>query len=105
MNMFSPFNHMRLGQVPLILGPSSWGAGGGFIAQAPTPVPPFWGEWGVVDEAGRTTASGREGPFNTIQEAFNAAAQAASDHGAELLPTNGFAQVTDSIGQGVGPVT
>jgi hypothetical protein len=99
-----------LGQVPLVLGPSSWGSGmiptGPAIPAVPTPVPPYYGEWGVVDEAtGNIAASGRVGPYNTIDEAFNAAAEAAHAAGAEKLPTNGFAQVRDSRGQAVGPVT
>jgi hypothetical protein len=99
-----------LGQVPLVLGPSSWGAGmiptGPAIAAVPTPVPPFYGEWAVVDEStGKYTDGGRVGPYDTIDEAFNAAAAAASDAGARKMPLDGFAQVKDSRGQAVGPVT
>lgn len=95
-----------LGQVPLILGPSSWGAG--MIPTAPpvvAPRPPFYGEWGVVDQStGRYIDSGRVGPYDTIDEAFNAAASAASDAGAKKMPLDGFAQVKDSNGQPVGPI-
>lgn len=87
-----------LGQIPLVLGPSSWGAG--MVPMATGPVPPFYGEWGVVGGE-----SGRVGPFNTSEEAFTAAARAAVDAGATELPTDGFAQVVDSRGQSAGPVT
>ena len=100
----SPFAKGALGQTALVLGPGSWGAG--MVPMGPPPAsPPFWGEWGVVDEEGRTVDGGRVGPFGTVQEAFDAAAQTAHDHGAELLPTNGFAQVKDSRGVSVGPIT
>lgn len=95
-----------LGQVPLVLGPSSWGQG--MVAPGPIPAPvaqTYYGEWGVVDEDGMIVDSGRVGPFYSIDEAFSAAAQAAHDHGAEALPTNGFAQVKDSYGRTVGPIT
>jgi hypothetical protein len=96
-----------LGQVPLVVGPSSWGYGMVFPAAPPahTPVPPYFGEWGVVGEGGAIIDSGEVGPFDTIDEAFSAAADAAIEHGATELPTNGFAQVKDSRGVGVGPVT
>lgn len=96
-----------LGQVPLILGPSSWGAGGIPLVVASEGIPPYWGEWGVVDvgSGGYMKDTGRVGPFATIEEAFSAAAQAAVDHGATGLPTDGWAQVKDSRGQPVGPVT
>ncbi len=73
----------------------------------PTPVPPFWGEWGVVRQGsgGHMRACGRVGPFKTIQEAFSEAGKAAHAHGAELLPRDGYAQVKDSVGQSVGPIT
>lgn len=95
-----------LGQVPLVLGPSSWGAG--MLPPAviqPVPKPPFYGEWAVVDEStGKYTDGGRVGPFNTIDEAFSAAAKAAGDAGAKKMPLDGFAQVKDSNGQPVGPI-
>lgn len=102
-----------LGQIPLVLGPSSWGAGmiptsarlGPPLPPSPDGVPPYYGEWGVHEGGGVIGASGRVGPFDTIDEAFEAASQAAHDAGAEFLPTNGFAQVVDSRGQPVGPVT
>lgn len=102
----SPFSGRRLGQSPLVLGPSSWGAGmipvgGGGI---PPGRPPFWGEWGVVDEEGRSVDGGRVGPFNTSQEAFDAAGKEASDHGVKRMPLDGFAQVRDSNGNPVGPI-
>jgi hypothetical protein len=49
--------------------------------------------------------SGRVGPYDTVEEAFNAAVAAAVDAGATALPTDGFAQVVDSRGRAVGPVT
>lgn len=97
-----------LGQMPLVLGPSSWGAG--MVAPSPryvepVAVPPFYGEWAVVDEStGKYTDGGRVGPYDTIDEAFNAATQAASDAGARKMPLDGFAQVKDSNGQPVGPI-
>ena len=102
-----------LGQVPLVLGPSSWGQG--MVAPGPVPaplrpapyqdVPPYYGEWGVVGEGGEIIDSGSVGPFDTTDEAFAAAVKAATDHGATELPTNGFAQVKDSNGRTVGPIT
>lgn len=97
-----------LGQVPLVLGPSSWGQG--MVFPAPLPPPPaqgpYYGEWGVVDEeTGEIVDSGRLGPYNTIDEAFDAAVQAATEAGAESLPSGGFAQVKDSMGRTVGPIT
>ncbi len=89
-----------LGQVPLILGPSSWGAVGIPIVVAPQETPPYYGEWGVVG-----SGHGRVGPFATAAEAFDAAVEAATSHGATALPGDGFAQVKDSRGVSVGPVT
>lgn len=86
-------------------GAVEWEEGVGYVPYDPVGTPPYWGEWGAVDENGVCTASGKEGPFNTIDEAFNAAAKAAHAHGAELLPTNGWAQVKDSRGKGKGPIT
>lgn len=86
-----------LGQVPLILGPGSWGVG---IPMATFAAPPFYGQWGVLNGP-----SGRVGPFDTIEQAFQAAVDAAVSNGATELPTNGFAQVVDSRGNAVGPVT
>lgn len=95
-----------LGQVPLVLGPSSWGAGAVVPGPVPGPTAPaYYGEWGVVDEDGMIVDSGRVGPFHSIDEAFSAAAKAAHDHGATELPTDGFAQVKDSYGRTVGPIT
>lgn len=95
-----------LGQVPLILGPSSWGAGGVPIpAYDPVGTPPYFGEWGVHVGGGIIGESGRVGPFDSIDEAFQAAAHEAVTHGATELPTNGYAQVRDSRGRGVGPIT
>ncbi len=97
----------QLGQVPLILGPSSWGAGMVPMTQSTQGVPPYFGQWGVVDKGsgGYMKSSGQVGPFATIDEAFKAAGDAAHAHGAELLPTDGFAQVVDSQGKSVGPIT
>jgi hypothetical protein len=100
-----------LGQMPLVLGPSSWGAGmipAGPPAPRflePAPAPPYWGEWGVHVGGGVIGDSGRVGPFDTIEEAFAAAAEAAVEHGATELPTDGYAQVKDSRGNAVGPIT
>jgi hypothetical protein len=91
-----------LGQVPLVLGPSSWGAGVPLVGLA---IPPYYGEWGVVSPDGVILNSGRVGPYSTVNEAFAAAAAAAVKHGATALPTDGFAQVKDSQGNLVGPVT
>ncbi len=94
-----------LGQVPLILGPSSWGAGGIPVVVEPFhkldgPWPPFYGEWAAFGYG-----HGTVGPFATQDEAFRAAVKAAGDAGAKSLPADGWAQVKDSIGNPVGPVT
>jgi hypothetical protein len=109
-----------LGQVPLILGPSSWGAGAmppsppraveweegrGYVPYDPVGTPPYFGEWGVVGDGGRVKECGKVGPFDTIDEAFGAAADAAVEHGATALPGDGWAQVKDSRGKGKGPIT
>lgn len=96
-----------LGQVPLILGPSSWAAIKPTFVYDPVGVPPYWGEWGFLSgfPDGRIAASGRVGPFDTIEEAFRAAAEAASKAGARHMPLDGYAQVKDSRGAGVGPIT
>jgi len=86
-----------LGQIPLVLGPSSWGSG---MMNSAVPTPPYYGEWGVLGKG-----HGRVGPFNDPMEAFNAAVKAAVDAGAKELPTDGFAQVVDSQGNPAGPVT
>lgn len=91
-----------LGQTPLILGPSSWGAAGAApLLQAP--IPPFVGQWGVVNHSGQVIDSGQVGPFDSADEAFAAAAEAAVAHGATALPTDGFAQVIDAAARPVGP--
>lgn len=102
------FEARWLGQVPLVLGPSSWGAG--MIPSAP-PVfrnpngtPPYFGEWGIPGAEGHIIDGGRVGPFDTIDEAFQAAAEAASNAGARMMPLDGFAQVKDSQGRSVGPI-
>lgn len=59
----------------------------------------YWGEWGVLDVGG-----GRVGPFDTIEEAFEAAVDAAVAHGAKEMPLDGFAQVADEQGEPVGPI-
>lgn len=96
-------NPAFLGQVPLILGPGSWGAG--MIPVMVQPVPPFYGEWGTVNSDGSLLDSGRVGPFDTADAAFRSAADEAQKHGARKMPLDGFAQVKDSRGQVVGPVT
>lgn len=96
-----------LGQVPLVLGPSSWGYGMNLPAPTvlpaynPAGTPPYFGEWGVVGEGGEIIDSGSVGPFDTIDEAFSAAADAAHAAGAELLPRDGFAEVKNSTGRTV----
>lgn len=98
----SPFSGARsLGQVPLVLGPSSWGAG---IPMAAPAQPPFYGQWGIPGDEGALVDGGRVGPFDTIDEAFSAAAEAARDAGATKMPLDGFAQVVDSAGRPVGSV-
>lgn len=71
-----------------------------YVPYDPVGTPPYWGEWGVKDGE-----CGKVGPFDTIDEAFRAAGDAAGEHGATELPTNGWAQVKDSKGTGVGPIT
>ncbi len=61
----------------------------------------YYGEWGLADGS----AGGKMGPFSSVDEAFNAAVKAARDAGAKALPKDGFAQVVDSTGKAVGPVT
>lgn len=72
----------------------------------PVGIPPYWGEWGVVDKGsgGYMKDCGKVGPYDTIDGAFRAAADAAREHGAETMPADGFAQVKDSRGRGVGPI-
>jgi hypothetical protein len=65
-----------------------------------TPVGPFYGEWAAFGKG-----HGRVGPFANQMDAFNAAIAEATAAGATALPTDGFAQVWDSRGQMVGPVT
>jgi len=81
------------------------GGGGGYVPYDPVGTPPYWGEWGVVDEVGTILDCGQVGPFATIDEAMSAAAAAAGEHGATALPGDGWAQVKDSQSRGVGPVT
>jgi hypothetical protein len=110
-----------LGQIPLILGPSSWGAGmmptqparpllpedyendlaGRRHLGAQGGLAPYYGQWGLADGS----SSGQEGPFDTVEEAFSAAVSAVQKAGAKMLPNDGFAQVVDSKGQAVGPIT
>lgn len=83
-----------------------WGAGdrvGSY--EMPTGTPPYWGEWGVVDtDGGRCYDGGTVGPFDTIDEAFEAAIEAAVDHGASKMPLDGWAQTVDSNGDSVGTI-
>ena len=71
-----------------------------YVPYDPVGTAPYFGEWGVVGGE-----CGKVGPFDTIDEAFGAAAEAASEHGATALPGDGWAQVKDSEGKGVGPIT
>lgn len=80
-----------LGQVPLVSRPSMG---------ATAIVPPYYGQWGVTGGA-----SGQVGPYDTPEDAFQAAIKAARDAGAERLPDNGYARVVDSQGQRAGPTT
>lgn len=91
-----------LGQVPLILGPGSWGFGG--IPIAVQPIPPFYGEWGYMNPDGDILDSGQVGPFGTAGEASQAAAAEARKHGVMNMPLDGFARVKDSRGRPVGTV-
>lgn len=93
------FGKLWLGQVPLILGPSSPGAGIPFV---PIATPPFYGKWTRMNSAGQLIDSGTVGPFNTPTDAYNAAAKAALDHGAIQIGVDGYAQGVDSQGR---PVT
>lgn len=77
----------------------------GAVPYDPIGTPPYWGEWGVVGEGGEILDCGKVGPFDTKDEAFSAAADAAGEHGATALPGDGWAQVKDSTGKGVGPIT
>jgi hypothetical protein len=76
-----------------------WEDGIGYVPYDPVGTPPYWGEWGAPGECGKV------GPFDTIDEAFSAAADAAVEHGATALPGDGWAQVKDSRGKGKGPIT
>jgi|FLYK01.1.fsa_nt_gi hypothetical protein len=67
-------------------------------------TPPYYGDWGIY-ENGAVGARGQEGPFNTREEAFQAAVKAAKKAGAEALPDDGYARVIDSQGRVVGPTT
>lgn len=84
-----------------MLGPSSWGSAIPMTAPA---QPPFYGQWGIPDKEGAIVDGGRVGPFDTIEEAFQAAAKAAADAGATKMPLDGYAQVVDAAGRPVGPV-
>lgn len=65
--MFRPF----LGQVPLVLGPSSWGAG---IPVSVPAVPPYFVELIILNVNNVPAASSRLGPFDSVAEARAAAA-------------------------------
>lgn len=97
-----------LGQVPLVVGPSSSGAAYGPSNQRaywdPEGTPPYFGEWGIPDGEGFIVKGGRVGPYDTSDEAFNAAVAEAKAAGARKMPLDGFAQVKDSQGQVVGPI-
>jgi hypothetical protein len=64
-------------------------------------TPPYYGQWGLADGS----VGNQVGPFDTQEEAFNAAVKEVMKAGAKRLPDDGFAQVVDSKGQAVGPVT
>lgn len=80
------FEHAFLGQVRL----RSMGA----------VTPPYFGQWGL-----NGGASGQVGPFDTPEEAFQAAVKAVRDAGAKRLPDDGFAKVVDAKGADAGPKT
>lgn len=87
-----------LGQIPLRAAPS--------FLRGPGPgTPPYYGQWGVYAGGGVIGDSGQVGPFDTTDEAFNAAVKDARKAGAGALPADGFAKVIDSKGQPIGPVT
>jgi hypothetical protein len=80
-----------LGQVPLVTNLSMG---------ATAIVPPYYGQWSVTGGA-----NGQVGPFDTPEDAFQAAVKAARDAGAARLPDNGYARVVDSQGNPAGPAT
>lgn len=80
-----------LGQVPIAPNPA---------ANPAVIVPPYYGQWSV--KGGK---NGQVGPFDTPEDAFQAAVKAARDAGAERLPDNGYARVVDSKGNPAGPAT
>lgn len=97
-----------LGQVPLVLRPSFRRPGmvPAFLgANGNQGTPPYYGQWGVHAANGKVAQSGQVGPFDTQDEAFNAALKEARNAGARALPSDGFAKVMDSQGQAVGPTT
>lgn len=61
---------------------------------------PFYGQWGL-----NGGANGQVGPFDTPEEAFQAAVKAVRDAGAKRLPDDGYARVVDAAGNAAGPKT
>lgn len=68
-------------------------------------TPPYYGQWAIHVGGSEIWKGGQVGPFDTQDEAFSAAVKAVREAGAKRLPDDGFAQVVDSKGQAVGPVT
>lgn len=61
---------------------------------------PYYGQWGL-----NGGAISQVGPFDTPEEAFQAAVKAVRDAGAKRLPDDGFAKVVDAVGKDAGPRT
>lgn len=90
----------HLGQMPLVLGPSSWGAGIWPFASllSRRGLPPYHGEWRVVDVKGTVVSEDEVGPFSTPEEALKAATEMAAVRGAGDFPANWSVRVKDSWG-------
>jgi hypothetical protein len=108
----SPFVKSRsLGQVTLhdliddpVDATTQWRKEAGYGPYDPAGIPPYWGEWGVDFRGCACPRRGCCGPFDTIEEAFACAVEAALANGALSLPEDGWARVIDSEGKGRGPI-
>jgi len=85
-----------LGQTPLILGPSSWGAG--MVRSVPVRMPPYFGLWTAITPDGDVIDSGRVGPFMTVDQAIRAASAEAHDAAVQKIGMDGHVQVVDGTG-------
>lgn len=83
-----------LGQVPLILGPSSWGAG---IPVGVPALPPYFVELTLQNVYAAPVADSRLGPFDSVAEAQAAAAVEATKPRNFTLTT----RIVDSMGNQV----